>query len=204
MEDEKTNKIIRVRKRDGRIVEFVQDKVTNAILKAAESVGGSNKEAAQEISNKVVTILEYQFSEKHVPTVEEIQDIVEKVLIKSGHAKTAKAYILYRQQHAKIRATKDTYVDVVKTISSYLGQLDWRVKENSNEDFSFSGLMLYISGKVISNYMLNEIYSPQIAEAHKKGCIHVHDLSHGIIGYCAGWSLKNLLKMGFGNVPNKV
>jgi ribonucleoside-triphosphate reductase len=201
---EKPNKITQVRKRDGRVVEFVPEKITNAILKAAESVGGHDTEEAKKLTEKVITVIEYKFSEKEVPTVEEIQDVVEKVLIKSGHAKTAKAYILYRQQHAKIRATKDTYVDVVHTIGSYLGQLDWRVKENSNEDFSFSGLMLYISGKVISNYMLTEIYTPQIAEAHKKGYMHVHDLSHGLIGYCAGWSLKNLLKMGFGNVPNKV
>ncbi len=204
MEKDKANKILKVRKRDGRIVEFVPDKITNAIMKAVESVGGHDKGEAEKLSEKVMTILEYQFSEKHTPTVEEIQDILEKVLIKSGHAKTAKAYILYRQQHAKIRATKDTYVDVVNTISSYLGQSDWRVKENSNEDFSFSGLMLYITGKVISNYMLNEIYTKEMSDAHKKGYIHIHDLNQGLIGYCAGWSLKNLLKMGFGNVPNKV
>jgi len=204
MENEKPHKITKVRKRDGRVVEFAQEKVTNAIFNAAQAVGGSNKEESQKLSDKVLTVLEYQFSEKQIPTVEEIQDIVEKVLIKSGHAKTAKAYILYRQQHAKIRETKATYVDVVKTIGSYLGQMDWRVKENSNEDFSFSGLMLYICGRVISNYMLNEVYTFDIAEAHKKGYIHVHDLNQGVIGYCAGWSLKNLLKMGFGNVPNKV
>lgn len=204
MEKEKPHKILKVRKRDGRIVEFAQEKITQAIFKAAQAVGGNDIEEAKELSNKVLTVVEYQFSESQNPTVEEIQDIVEKVLIKSGHAKTAKAYILYRQQHAKIRATKDTYIDVVNTIGSYLGQTDWRVRENSNEDFSFSGLMLYISGKVIANYMLNEIYTPEISEAHKKGYYHIHDLSHGLIGYCAGWSLKNLLKMGFGNVPNKV
>jgi len=198
------HRITQVRKRDGRVVEFAQEKVTNAILKAAEAVGGSDKEVAEELSEKVVTILEYQFGPKEIPTVEGVQDLVEKILIKNGHAKTAKAYILHRQQRAKIRETKDMFIDIKGTINSYMGQTDWRVKENSNEDYSFSGLMLYTAGKVIANYALNEIYTPAISEAHKKGYFHIHDLSHGFIGYCAGWSLKKLLTMGFGNVPNKV
>ena len=197
-------KITKIRKRDGRIVEFTQEKITNAIFNAAKSVGGTNRKEAEELSNKVVTILEYKFSPKETATVEEIQDVVEKVLIKSGHAKTAKSYILYRQQRAKLRETKDMFVDIKDTISSYIDQTDWRVKENSNEDYSFSGLMLYTAGKVIANYALNEIYTPSIAEAHKKGYMHIHDLSHGFIGYCAGWSLKKLLEKGFGGVPNKV
>jgi len=196
--------LAKVRKRDGRIANFDQERITKAIFKAAESVGGHDYAEAQQLSDKVITILEYQFSNKSIPTVEEIQDIVEKVLIKSGHAKTAKAFILYRLQHAKLRETKNTYIDVVNTIGSYMGKNDWRVKENANEDFSFSGLMLYISGKVIANYMLNELYTPKMAEAHKKGYFHLHDLSNGLVGYCAGWSLKNLLIRGFGNVPNKV
>ena len=206
---EKDYKLTRVRKRDGRIVEFAPEKITNAIFKAAESVAQkegkkANKQESEELAQKVVTIVEYKFDHGEMPTVEEIQDIVEKVLIKSGHAKTAKAYILYRQQRAKVRETKDMFVDVQNTISEYLEQTDWRVKENSNEDYSFSGLLLHTAGKVIANYALNEIYTPEIKEAHVKGYFHIHDLSHGFIGYCAGWSLKNLLKMGFGNVPNKV
>ncbi|MBU1703784.1 MAG: ribonucleoside triphosphate reductase, partial [Nanoarchaeota archaeon] len=159
---------------------------------------------AEEITSKVNTIMEFKFTSKEVPTVEEVQDIVEKVLIKSGHAKTAKAYILYRQQHQKLRETKDMFVDVSNTISSYLKQSDWRVNENSNEDYSFSGLMLYTAGKVIANYTLNEIYPQAVSKAHKEGYMHIHDLSHGFIGYCAGWSLTKLLKEGFGGVPNKV
>ncbi len=206
---EKTVRIIKVRKRDGRIVEFAPEKITNAIFKAAQSVAvkegkTTDKKEAEELTDKVITILEYQFSEKEVPTVEEVQDIVEKVLIKSGNAKTAKAYILYRQQHAKLRETKDMLMDVGKTINSYIHQEDWRVKENSNEDYSFSGLLLYAAGKVIGNYALNEIYTPEIKEAHVTGHFHIHDLSNAVIGYCAGWSLKKLLQMGFGNVPNKV
>ncbi|HZX45253.1 MAG TPA: ribonucleoside triphosphate reductase [Candidatus Nanoarchaeia archaeon] len=201
--------ISKIRKRDGRIVELAPEKITNAIHKAAQSVAvkegrNAEKKECEELTNKVMTILEYQFTEKEVPTVEEVQDIVERVLIKSGHAKTAKAYILYRQQHAKIRETKDMLVDVSKTIKAYVDQEDWKVRENSNEDYSFSGLLLYAAGKVIGNYALNEIYTPEIKEAHVKGYFHLHDLSNAVIGYCAGWSLKKLLKMGFGGVPNKV
>ena len=202
-------RISKIRKRDGRVVEFAPEKITNAIYKAAQGVAikegkTTNKKEAEEICHKAITILEYQFTEKEVPTVEEAQDIVEKVLIKSGHAKTAKAYIIYRQQHAKLRETKDMLVDVGKTINSYIHQEDWKVRENSNEDYSFSGLLLYAAGKVIGNYALNEIYTPEIKEAHIKGYFHIHDLSNAVIGYCAGWSLKKLLKMGFGGIPNKV
>lgn len=197
-------RITKIRKRDGRIVEFVPEKITNAIFKAAQAVGGHDRKTAEELTKKVITILEYKFGHDEIPTVEEVQDIVEKVLIKSGHAKTAKAYILYRHQHAKIRETKNMLLDVHNTISNYLNQTDWRVRENSNEDYSFSGLMLYTAGKVIANYILNEIYTKEVSDAHRKGYIHIHDLGHGFIGYCAGWSLKKLLKMGFGNVPNKV
>lgn len=207
--EEKDFKILKIRKRDGRIVEFAPEKITNAIFKAAQSVAvkegkTTDKKTAEDLCSKVTTILEYQFSEKEVPSVEEVQDIVEKVLIKSGHAKTAKTYILYRQQHAKLREAKDMLVDVGATIKSYLHQEDWRVKENSNEDYSFSGLLLYAAGKVIGNYALNEIYTPDIKEAHVKGYFHIHDLSNAVIGYCAGWSLKKLLEIGFGGVPNKV
>lgn len=215
--------ISKIRKRDGRIVSFDQQRITNAIFKAmlaTESSGVlpsqstltgvpypkevSLSKTAKEMSDKVVTILEYQFDSKTIPTVEEVQDIVEKVLIKNGLVEIAKAYILYRHQHRKIRETKSAFIDVQNTIGEYLNRTDWRVKENSNEDYSFSGLMLHTAGKVIANYVLNEIYTPSISEAHKKGYMHIHDLGHGVVGYCAGWSLKNLLIKGFGNVQNKV
>jgi anaerobic ribonucleoside-triphosphate reductase len=202
-------RISKIRKRDGRIVEFAPEKIMNAIYKAAQAVAMSegrttDKREAEELTRKINTILEYNFTEKEIPTVEEVQDIVEKILIKSGHAKTAKGYILYRQQHAKLRETKDMMVDVGKTIKAYIHQEDWKVKENSNEDYSFSGLLLYAAGKVIGNYALNEIYSPEIKQAHVQGHFHIHDLSNAVIGYCAGWSLKKLLQMGFGGVKNKV
>jgi len=196
-------RISKIRKRDGRVVEFAPEKITNAVFKAAQGVAikdgkTTDKKEAEELANKAITILEYQFSEKEIPTVEEAQDIIEKVLIKSGHAKTAKAYILYRQQHAKLRETKDMLMDVGKTIKSYIHQEDWKVKENSNEDYSFSGLLLYAAGKVIGNYALNEIYTPEIKEAHVNGYFHIHDLSNAVIGYCAGWSLKKLLRWVLG------
>ncbi|MCX6814444.1 MAG: ribonucleoside triphosphate reductase [Candidatus Aenigmarchaeota archaeon] len=191
-------------KRDGAVIKFDKSRIIDAIWKAAESVGGTDKEIAEQLADKVVEALEGRFNDKSPPQVEQIQDIVEKILIENGHAKTAKAYILYREQHAKIRETKSTFVDVENTINSYINQEDWRVKENSNEQYSFSGLLLYAAGKVMANYNLTQMYTPAIAEAHKKGYFHIHDLSHGVIGYCAGWSLKNLLVRGFGGVPNKV
>ncbi|MBW2993507.1 ribonucleoside triphosphate reductase, partial [Candidatus Woesearchaeota archaeon] len=205
IEIEKTrNKVPYAKKRDGKLVEFDQKKITNAIFKAAESVGGKDKTTAQQLSDKIVDVINSKFSIKKIPTVEEIQDVVENVLIEQGHAKTAKAYILYRQKHKEIRATKSTFIDVTNTINSYLDKLDWRVRENSNEMFSFSGLLLYTAGRVMSNYNLNEMYTPAISEAHKNGNMHIHDLSHGVIAYCCGHSLKNLLLMGFGGVQNKV
>jgi len=194
-------KIKKVIKRDGRVVDFDVEKITNAIFKAAKSVGGSDRAKAEELTNAVMEAVEQKYE---VPTVEELQDTVEKVLIEKGHAKTAKAYILYREQHKKIREMESIFVDVDRTIGEYLSQEDWRTKENSNTDFSFSGLMLHTAGKVIAKYTLNNIYTPTIREAHELGYYHIHDLGHGIVAYCAGWSLKNLLLMGFGNVPNKV
>ncbi|NOR85047.1 ribonucleoside triphosphate reductase [archaeon] len=199
-----TGNIIRIRKRDGRIVPFDNEKISKAIYNAAQAVGGHDKAVSDELTNKVITILDYQFSGKELPTVEEIQDIIEKVLIKSGHSKTAKAYILYRHQRIKTRNMGETFLNVNKTIDEYLNQSHWKVNENANEAYSFSGLLLHTAGKVISSYVLNELYTPDISEAHLNGAIHIHDLSHGCIGYCAGWSLKNLLILGFGGVPNKV
>lgn len=197
-------KIKSVIKRDRRAVEFVPEKITNAIFAAAKSIGGKNKEMAQILANEVVKRVEEKYDNKNLPTVENVQDIVEEVLVDDGHYQTSKAYMMYRQQRKKLRDTKDMFIDVNDTISQYLDKLDWKVKENSNEQFSFSGLLLYTSGKIISNYALNNIYTPAIKEAHIKGYLHIHDLSHGFIGYCSGWSLKNLLIRGFGGVRGKV
>ncbi len=172
----------KIKKRDGRIVAFDKNKIVNAIWAAAQAVGGTDKEMSNALANKVILKIAEKFKEK-TPSVEDVQDAVEQVLIENGHATTAKAYILYRQQHAKIREIKSVFVDVQETMSEYLDQKDWRVKENSNEDYSFSGLLMHLSGKIVANYTLNEIYSLAIADAHKKGYFHIHDLSHGIVGY---------------------
>jgi len=198
------SKLKAVKKRDGRIVEFVPEKIAHAIWSAAKSIGGKDQTMSKQLAKDAVIRIEKEYNSKNVPTVENVQDLVEKVLVENGHYQTAKAYILYRDQHRKIRETKDMFIDVNSTISQYLDKLDWKVKENSNEQFSFSGLLLYTSGKVISNYALNNIYTPAIKDAHVKGYLHIHDLSHGFIGYCSGWSLKNLLLQGFGGIPGKV
>ena len=201
--DETGTEPTKIRKRNGQVVNFDPEKITNAIFAAAKSVGGKDRSLAEQLSAKVIEKIKSKFKDS-IPSVEDVQDAVEKVLIENDRAKTAKAYILYREQHKKIRETKTTFVDVQNTIRAYIDKKDWKVKENSNEAFSFSGLLLYTAGRVMKNYNLNEMYGGPIAEAHKKGYIHIHDLSHGVIGYCAGWSLKNLLVMGFGGVPNKV
>ncbi len=197
------NLLTKVKKRNGKLVDFDQKKITEAIWKAAQAVGGKDKDTARLLSDKVIQVLEEKFGGYTVPTVEQIQDTVEKVLVENGHYKTAKAYILYREQRKKIRETKSAMVDVENTIDSYVNRKDWRVKENSNEAFSFSGLLLYTAGKVMANYNLNYLYTPAIADAHMKGYFHIHDLSHGVIAYCCGHSLKNLLMMGFGGVRGK-
>jgi ribonucleoside-triphosphate reductase len=194
-----------IKKRNGSVVPFDKEKIVQAIFKAAQSVGGSDIEVARKLAEKVVFVSRIKFdSETDVPSVEQMQDIVEKVLVEEGHAKTAKAYILYREQQSRIREMKDTFVDVEETIDEYISQGDWRVKENSNEAYSFSGLLLHTAGKVIASYALTKIYPKEVSEAYRKGYIHIHDLSHGFIGYCAGWSLKDLLVKGFGGVANKV
>jgi len=193
--------ITKIRKRDGRVVDFNQEKITTAIFKAAKAVGGEDRERAKYLSDEVVKILEKKFEGK-IPGVEDIQDIVEKVLIENGHAKTAKAYILYREQHSKFRDLRKL-VSEVSMIDAYLDEKDWRVRENSNMTYSLQGLNFHISSKIVSNYWLHNIYPPEIREAHTSGDFHIHDL--GIFGaYCVGWDLKDLLISGFGGVSGKI
>lgn len=193
-----------IKKRDGTIVEFVKEKIANAIYNAADSVGGKDKNLAEKLADKVTTILEFKYDNKNVPSVENVQDIVEKVLVKTGHAKTAKAYILHRKKHESFRRSKGTFIEVKNAMNEYLKKTDWRVYENSNSDYSFSGLMSHISGKMIANYTLNELYSDKVSTAHREGDIHIHDLGYGVVGYCSGWSLNNLLMRGFGGVDKKI
>jgi anaerobic ribonucleoside-triphosphate reductase len=191
-----------VRKRDGRLEPFDQERITNAIWKAAKAVGGKDRELAKRLSDQVVAELKRRFGEDGVPTVEEIQDVVEKILIENGHARTAKAYILYRKQHQDIRELAGL-LSQADLVDQYLDMEDWRVKENSNMSYSLQGLNNYLSSTVIAKYWITRIYPPNIAEAHFSGDMHIHDL--GVLGpYCVGWDIKDLLLTGFGGVPGKI
>ena len=194
-----------IKKRDGSTTSFDRERIAKAIFGAAQAVGGDNKDIAEALTDKVILLLNSNYEKtQKIPEIDEIQDSVEKTLIENGYADTAKAYILYRRQHDKERETRHVFMDIQDTVNGYMTQTDWRTKENSNTDYSFSGLMLHTAGSVIANYVLDEMYSQEIAEAHKKGYFHIHDLSCGVVGYCAGWSLKNLIVRGFNGVPNKV
>jgi ribonucleoside-triphosphate reductase len=194
--------ISRVRKRDGRIVLFDQDRITNAIFKAAQAVDGTDKELAKKLSYQVVRILEERFGIDIIPTVEQIQDLVEKILIENGHAKTSKAFILYREQRRKLREMA-VLTEPIGIVEGYIRQNDWKVNENSNMTYSLQGLNSHISNAIISKYWLEKLYTPRIREAYEKGDIHIHDL--GTLGcYCVGWDLKDLLLSGFKGVSGKV
>lgn len=195
--------IITILKRDGRKERFDINKIANAIYKAANACGGSDMDTAHNLALQVQTILDKNTAHNPIPKVEDIQDIVEKVLIENGHAKTAKAYILYRKHHERIRNANDTLLDYKETIDKYLKVNDWRVKENSTVTYSVGGLILSNSGAITANYWLSEVYDEEIAKAHRNADIHLHDLSM-LTGYCAGWSLKQLITEGLGGVPGKI
>jgi len=190
-----------IKKRDGRIVPFEKEKITKAIWKAAQAVGGKEYHTAEELTDKVVEIAQY-IDEDDVATVENIQDLVEKVLVKNGHYKTAKAYILYRKQHEEIREAGHLLFNN-KIIGDYLERNDWRVRENSNMTYSLQGMNFHISSLIVSQYWLNKIYPPEVRDAHTSGDFHIHDL--GILGvYCVGWDIRDLLIEGFKGVRGKV
>jgi len=191
-----------VRKRDGRLEPFDQERITNAIWKAAKAVAGKDRELAKKLSDQVVAMLQERFGEEGVPTVEEIQDLVEKALIENGHARTAKAYILYRKQHQDMRELA-ALLSSADLVDQYLEIQDWRVRENSNMSYSLQGLNNYLSSTVIAKYWISRIYPPKIADAHFSGDVHIHDL--GVLGpYCVGWDVRDLLLSGFGGVPGKI
>jgi ribonucleoside-triphosphate reductase len=191
-----------VRKREGTLESFDQDRITNAVWKAAKAVGGKDREQARKISDQVLAELKKRFGEDGVPTVEEIQDLVEKTLIENSHARTAKAYILYRKQHQDQRELAALLSDA-DLVDQYLEIADWRVRENSNMSYSLQGLNNYLSSTVIAKYWISRIYPSNIADAHFSGDVHIHDL--GVLGpYCVGWDLRDLLMYGFGGVSGKI
>ncbi len=193
--------IDQVTKRDGTLAPFDSSKIYNAILKAGTSTGEFSDQEAWLLTAKVLKVMEHKFSES-LPTIEQIQDIVEQVLISDNYFNTAKAYILYRDQRNRMRSDRKIMVDVESSINEYLERLDWRVNANANQGYSNGGLILNVSGKVTANYWLSHVYPAEVGEAHRNGDIHIHDLDM-LAAYCAGWSLKNLLHEGFNGVPGK-
>jgi anaerobic ribonucleoside-triphosphate reductase len=168
-----------VLKRDSKLEPFDQERITIAIWKAAKAVGGKDKEQAKRLSDEVVADLQKIYGDDGVPTVEEIQDLVEKRLIENGHAQTAKAYILYRKQHSDTRELA-ALLSSSDMVDQYLELEDWRVKENSNMSYSLQGLNNYLSSTVIAKYWIARIYPENIAAAHFSGDMHIHDL--GVLG----------------------
>ncbi len=167
--------IRKIRKRDGKISDFNPIRITNAIWKAAQAVGGKDHRRAAELTDKVLEMIEKELNKGEIPTVELVQDCVEKTLIEEGHAKTAKAYILYRHQHQDIREIGGLLKDI-DVVDGYLSMMDWKVKENSNMSYSLQGLNVYATENIISHYWLNKIYPPEIGDAHTNGDYHIHDL----------------------------
>jgi len=197
------NIVSSIRKRDGRIADFNQQKVSDAIIQAITAVAeDKTKDEVEKLSDEVVKILNQKFHHRSIPAVEEIQDIVEEVLITSKWIKIAKAYILYRDQHSKLRNI-EALVNSDEIVEDYLQQLDWRVKENSNMAYSLQGLNNHISSAVSARYWLYKVYPEEIRDAHSEGIIHIHDLQI-LAPYCCGWELRELLIRGFGGVNSKI
>lgn len=194
-------------KRNGTIEPYDRKKIENAIEKAIEAVErNTNSEKAALLTDQVEAKLEELLTGRRahsIPAIEEIQDIVETVLIEAKEVEIAKAYIIYREKHDAMRNTKNLMLNVDETMDGYLAQSDWRVHENANVNFSLGGLILHNSGTITANYWLKNIYTPEIAEAHKNAAFHIHDLSM-LSGYCAGWSLRQLIAEGLGGVKDKI
>jgi len=194
--------IYKVQKRNGSIADFDLDKIASAIFKASKFVDNDNSIEVNVIAKEVFVQLEELYPDQ-IPSVEDIQDVVEDILIQYGYSEIAKAYILYREKRREVRGDKDVVVEVEKTISEYLGKNDWRVNANSNQGYSLGGMILNTSGKVTANYWLSHIYPRSVGDAHRNADYHIHDLDM-FCGYCAGWSLRALLEEGFNGIGNKI
>ncbi|ASC67969.1 Anaerobic ribonucleoside-triphosphate reductase [Achromobacter denitrificans] len=186
-------------KRDGRVAAFDRDKIAQAMAAAGQSTGELDLPGAQALTDAVIAAL----ADQPCPGVETIQNRVEEILVQAGHWRTARAYIVYREQHARLRSLRHTLVDVESAMEEYLEQRDWRVNANANQGYSLGGLILNVAGKVTANYWLSNVFAPEAGQAHREGDIHIHDLDM-LSGYCAGWSLRQLLTEGFNGIPGKV
>ncbi|MBN1333737.1 MAG: ribonucleoside triphosphate reductase [Synergistales bacterium] len=193
-----------IEKRDGTKTIFDSKKIRDAVLKASKAVERNEPSIiADEITGEVISYLNIFFSKEGIPTVEQVQDLVEKILIEKGYADIAKAYILYREQHAKLRDTRKLLGNATKMVNRYLDKMDWKVNENSNMSYSLQGLNNYIASEVTSQYWLNEIYPPIIREKHVGGDLHIHDMNNLSV-YCCGWDIQDLLLNGFTGVHTKI
>ena len=196
-----------VAKRSGSVEPYDRSRIASAVEKAFRAVKGVvERDRVERITSDVETRLALLQSGRHpnsIPAIEEIQDLVEAALIDAKETKVARAYILYRAKREAVRDAKNLMLDINTTMDGYLGQLDWRVKENANVNYSLGGLILHNSGTITANYWLKNIYPEAIAEAHRNGDLHLHDLSM-FSGYCAGWSLRQLIAEGLGGVPDKI
>lgn len=194
-------------KRSGQVEKYDRSKIEAAVAKAFRAVSGvAERDAVERLAAAVEDRLRLLLAGRHrnsIPAIEEIQDVVETVLVEAKEVEVAKAYILYRARHEVLRDTKTLMLDINSTMDGYLAQADWRVKENANVNYSLGGLILHNSGSITANYWLKNIYPEEIAQAHRSADFHIHDLSM-FSGYCAGWSLRALIKEGFGGVPDKI
>ena len=195
-------KISHVIKRDGAVRDFDATKIIHALERAGQSTGELTPEAAREVTQRGV-LPRLAALGGITPHIEQIQDAVECALFDAGYRVTLRAYIVYREQHRKLRETRKTLVDVESSMNEYLQQTDWRVNANANQGYSLGGLILNVSGKVVANYWLSHVYAPAIGRAHREADIHIHDLDM-LSGYCAGWSLRTLLSEGLNGVTGKV
>jgi ribonucleoside-triphosphate reductase len=190
-----------VLKRDGTTVPFNLDRITQALAKAGAATGQFDGAEAYLLARFVARKLAAAGHDQ--PGVEQIQDLAEATLINAGYHATARAYIVYREQHHRLRRGQGVVVDVVSSIDEYLDRTDWRVNANANQGYSLGGLILNSSGKLIANYWLSHVYAPEVGQAHRDGDLHIHDLDM-LSGYCAGWSLRTLLAEGLNGVPGKI
>jgi len=192
-------KPVSLRKRDGRLAAFDTAKIERAIAAAGAATGEFGASEAHALAEAVCL----QLAHRTAVEVEQVQDGVERTLMAAGHFDTARAYIVYRERHARLRRDRKAVVDVAASMNEYLSREDWRVRANANQGYSLGGLILNVSGKVTANYWLDEVYSPEIGTAHREGDLHIHDLDM-LAGYCAGWSLRTLLTEGFNGIPGRV
>jgi anaerobic ribonucleoside-triphosphate reductase len=189
-------------KRDGQRVPFDPARIESAILKAGKASGEFDREEAGHLAAQVLKVVQHR-SWSDSPSVEQIQDIVEQTLIEADYFLTARKYIVYREQRKRVRDDQKVFIDAIGSVNEYLQEADWRVHANANQGYSLGGLILNVAGKVTANYWLSEVYPAEVGQAHRRGDLHIHDLDM-LCGYCAGWSLRDLLYQGFNGVPGKV